>query len=105
MAPERIELTLGLAVEGLTPDSTVQAWHGQNMTSSGERGSGQRKRREKKPPRPMLPNDETPPDLSELSSLQAADQEREPESEPDLERRQGQEQNDIGAPHRIDSLA
>jgi hypothetical protein len=49
----------------------------------------------------MPPADESPADLSELSSEQALDQESEPESE----RQQDQEQNDDGAPHRIDSLA
>jgi hypothetical protein len=103
MAPERIELTSGLGVEGPAPVSTAQGLHGQSTTSSGERSSGEEKRqgRQNRPRRPMLPADEVPADLSELSSGQAADQESEPESE----RRQDQEQNDVGARHRIDSLA
>jgi hypothetical protein len=48
MAPERIELTSGLAVEGLTSVSTVQVLHEQSTTSSGERSSGARKEPEKK---------------------------------------------------------
>jgi hypothetical protein len=105
MAPERIELTSGLGVEGPAPVSTAQGLHGQSTTSSGERSSGEekRQRRHNRPPRPMPPVDESPADLSKLSSEQALDQDR--ESEPKSEWQQDQEQNDVGSPHRIDSLA
>jgi|SRR5579863_3131470 len=104
MASERIELTSGLGVEGLAPVSTAQGLHGQS-TTSGERSSGEGKRqgRRNRPRRPMPHADESPADLSELSSEPALDQDQ--ESEPESERRQDKEQNDVGAPHRIDSLA
>lgn len=92
MTPARIELSSGLGgVERPEPVSTAQASHGQNAANSGERSSGERKRKgpENKPRPPMLAVDQTATEISELGSEQAANQ----------------DQNDDGLPHRIDSLA
>jgi hypothetical protein len=91
MTPARIELSSGLAVAGPEPVSTAQATHGQNARSSGESGSGERKRkgRENEPRSPLLDVDETVAEISEFGSGRAADQ----------------DQNDDGTLHRIDSLA
>jgi hypothetical protein len=105
MAPERIELTSGLGVEGLAPVATAQAVHGQGTAGTGEKkepGQGHR--------RPDPPADEVPVETVELSGDSMADQDHpEQECERQIDPEQKQDRHVDFAPHRgshhIDSLA
>ena len=106
MAPERIELTSGLGVEGLAPVATAQAVQGENAATSGD--GKEREHLDRRPIRlaTKAPDDEAPGEILGLSGDSLADQVPEHERE----RRQyppEPDQNQDGglASHRIDSLA
>jgi hypothetical protein len=100
VAPERIELTSSLGVEGLAPVSTSPAVQGQSAASSGEG-----KEREHNPRRRTRPADEEPAEILELSGNYTADEDREPEPERRQDQDQDHQNQDGLAPHRLDSLA